>query len=80
MNDPYPGAFFSLRDEVVVVRKARVFEQLIRGIPGRCVGKNQNDLLIICNDRAIALEIVEVSNQTMNAASLNLNYGESLEE
>lgn len=80
LNDPYPGAFFFLRDEVVVVRKARVFEQLIRGIPGRCVGKNQNDLLIICNDRAIALEIVEVSNQTMNAASLNLNYGESLEE
>jgi methionyl-tRNA formyltransferase len=70
-SDPYPGAFTFLHDDVLVIRKARLFEPLYHGTPGQVARIANEGVYVICGDRhAIVLEEVELQGRRGNAAQL----------
>ncbi len=57
LDDPYPGAFLLRKKEKVVIRRARVFDKLVMGIPGRFIGRTSHGALILATDGAV--EVLE---------------------
>tara|TARA_Y100001968_G_C19438312_1_gene761059 strand:+ start:1966 stop:2241 length:276 start_codon:yes stop_codon:yes gene_type:complete len=56
LTSPYPGAFFWLNNNKVIIHKAYVPELEYCGIPGRYVGIRDGHPIIIAKDKGIAIE------------------------
>lgn len=77
LDYPYPGAFFELEGESVIVVKARIRHGL-RGVPGRVIGKTENSILVACKDTALEVLTVKSKGKLFSANLLRVSYGAHL--
>ena len=76
LDDPYPGAFTYLGGVKIVIKKAQVHSDFIRGVPGRYVGIRDGKVTIIASDRAVAILDYEVLNKSNNKRNFELKVGD----
>ena len=59
----------------IIIKKAQVHPEYIRGVPGRYIGIRKGKISIIASDRAVAILDFEVSNKSKNEVKLLLKIG-----
>ena len=55
LDDPYPGAFTYINGKKVIIKKAIVHPELIKGVSSRYVGIRSGKITVIASDRAVAI-------------------------
>jgi methionyl-tRNA formyltransferase len=75
LDEPYPGAYTYLCGMKIIIKKAQVHPEYIRGVPGRYIGIRKGKISIIASDRAVAILDFEVSNKSKNEVKLLLKIG-----
>lgn len=77
LDDPYPGAFIVREGQRIVLRRARIFDHQMAGVPGRCVGKTPEGALILALDGAVEiLEFVQ-NGKLFSGDKFPARYGET---
>ena len=66
LTRPYPGAFSFYNKNQVLLLKSSLIETNYFGIPGRIAAKNENSMIVICKDRGIRLDQVEIQNNSID--------------
>jgi len=66
LTKPYPGAFSFYNKNKVFFLKSSLIETNYLGIPGRIAAKNENSMIVICKDRGICLEKIEIENKSID--------------
>lgn len=61
---PYPGAFFTCRGKKIIVNRASLFQEDIRGIPGRVSLFRGGGIVVIAKDRGILIEEISQEGET----------------
>ncbi len=77
LDDPYPGAFLERGSNRVIVTRARVYSKKVAGVPGRCVGKSQEGLLILARDNAVEILECRCNKEVVHPHDLGISYGET---
>jgi len=78
LHDPYPGAFFMLNNQKVVIKKASIFPKKIAGIPGRCIGHYEGNPLILAVDGAVVINKVSINGKILEGCKIELSYGDDI--
>ena len=78
LQDPYPGAFFNLNGQKIVIKKASIVSKKIAGIPGRCIGVLEGKPLILAIDGAVMIDMVSINNEILDAGKIGLRYGDDI--
>ena len=77
LDDPYPGAYIMRNGEKIIIRRARLYDQRMAGIPGRCIGKTQQGALILATDGAVeVLEFIKAG-LCRSGSQFPARYGET---
>ena len=66
---PFPGAFSYIDRAKVYVWRARLMEEQIIGIPGRIYGVRDGGVVVMCQDRCIMLETLQMEGGEVVPAS-----------
>ena len=77
LDDPYPGAFVMHKGARIIVRSARRFDRMMAGVPGRCIGRTAEGLLILARDGAVEILNVETDGVRMPAQQTSIAYGDT---
>ncbi len=75
LTPPYPGAFTFLNERKIIINKASQNIQIVKGVPGRYVGRSVNGIIVCTGETSIILEEIVVDNKTINPIELRLPYG-----
>ena len=76
LKSPYPGAFFWIGDNKIIVQEISLPNIDYHGIPGRYVGMRSGKPIIIAKDRGIAIEKIVIAGQ--NDSCFPPKYGTDL--
>lgn len=78
-SDPYPGAFTFFQGQEMKIWRARPFEKPYSGTPGQVARITSDEVYVICgDDRALALEEVEIDGRRGKAADFIKSFKERL--
>ncbi len=77
LDDPYPGAFLVHKGERLIVRRVRVYAKKMAGVPGRCVGKTKDGVLILAVDGAVEILEFIANGKILLGNEFPAQYGET---
>jgi methionyl-tRNA formyltransferase len=75
LTPPYPGAFTFLNGSKIIINKASQNTKIVKGIPGRYVGRAVNGVIVCTGETSIVLEEIVLDKKTINPIELRLPYG-----
>lgn len=78
MAGPYPAAFTYFGEMKYEVHLARVYDQRVAGIAGRCVGKNDGAAIVVAGSGAVELLVCSSAGRMLFGSDLPLRYGSDL--
>lgn len=78
--NPYPGAFTYYKGQKVIIWKASLLKETIKGIPGRVVLKRKNGVVVTAIDKGLLIETVQPENgEIMNSMDILTELGSDFE-
>ena len=66
MVKPYPGAFFYYKGNKIIVDKASLLPEEIRGVPGRISFFRGENMVVIARDRGILVEEISIDGEAQD--------------
>jgi len=75
LDHPYPGAYLEFENMRIKIWRASTPNQIIRGVPGRVVGKTSSSTLVLCGDGVIQIDNIEIAGERQTGNFLPFGYG-----